>query len=339
MSLDVLRRELKEGSLREVYLLFGAEEYLIDKYLKEIEAVGVEPAFKDFNLNKIEGRDSAEKIIQMCDTAPMMSDKKLVIAKDTGLFGADSKNKKEKADASNNDSFIEYLDNKPKEACLVFVEKEVNKSSKLYKAVDRLGMCTEIGFQGEQDLVKWVVNRLNVYDIKINKSDAEYLINICPPDMTSIMNEISKLVDYVGNGKIVRQTDIDEVCIKQLQNKVFDMIDAITKKEPLKAYSLLEDMLILKEPIQKISVLIARHFKNLLYVKEMRTNGSSAERIADQTGMKVFAVNKYIKHSGAFSVEKLKNAARDCLDIDVKVKTGRIDAKIALETFIAKYSK
>ena len=340
MSLEILKKEIKEGMLRSVYLLFGPEEYLINLYMKEFEKAIVTPTFKEFNHHVLEGRDAADRLIGLCETIPVMSNKKLVVAKETGLFAeAETKNKKDKSHAGLGGMLMEYLREKPKEAHLIFIEREVNKKSRMFKAVEELGMCVEFAYQKEQDLARWAMGMFHTHDVRISKGDAEYLVNSCPPDMTGIINEVNKLIDYAGSDNIIKHEDIDDICIKTLQSKVFDMIDAITRKDSAKAYELLDDMLVLKEPIQKISVLVARNFKNLLYIKEMRAKGYSPERISKETGMQNFVVNKYIRHSGAFSLEQLKNAVKDCLEIDVRVKTGRADPRLALETFISKYAQ
>ena len=339
MSLEILKKEIKEGMLRPVYLLFGPEEYLTNYYLKEFNTLVVTPELRNFNYQVLEGKNCVDKVIAACETLPMMSDRKLVIVKETGLFASEAKNKKDKSDSSFQNDIIEYLEKKPKEACLIFVEIEANKKSKMYKSVEERGLCVEMAYQGEQKLTMWVIRMFNTYEIEISKNEAEYLINSCSPGMTDVLNEVNKLIDYMGKGTIVKRKDIDTVCAKTLQAKIFEMIDAITRKDPAKAYELLDDMLVLKEPIQKISVLVARHFKNLLYVKQMRVKGYTPEKIAKETGMQSFAVNKYIRHSGAFKLEELKEAMKECFEMDAKVKTGRINPRLALETFISTYAK
>ena len=339
MSLEILKNDIKEGTLHQVYLLYGPEIYLINYYLKEFYSKLVNPNFESFNYTVLEGKESINSILANCETLPMMDDKKLIIIKDTGLFNANSKSKNEKQSNKLQNDIAEYLKNKlPMGVYVIFVEQEISKSNIIFKEITKQGLVVEFSYQGVDELIKWVVKILSSYNIRIGKKEASYLLNLCNPSMTDILNEVIKLVDYVESNDSVKIEHIEEVCIKSLQGKVFEMIDAITQKNPSKAYKLLHDMLILKEPLQKISVLVARHFRLMFFIKKMRLKGYLTETIAKHLGIQTFIVNKYIKQCEKYKEEILEQAIKDCLDMDVRLKVGRIDPRIALETLIAKYS-
>lgn len=338
MSMEVLKNDIKKGALNAVYLFFGPEEYLIGYYLKELERMLVDPMFKSFNYCVLEGKEHTMSIINICDTLPVMSEKKLIVIRESGLFGSESKGKKGKHDSDEIDALIGYLANVPKGIHLVFVEQNVNKRSKMYNAVKDRGVCVEFKHPQEEELVKWITKVLNSERVRIGKSEAIYLANLCNPGMIEVLNEVRKLIDYVGQDKEVTKEHIDSICIKSLQSKVFDMIDSITLRKPEKAYELLNDMIILKEPLQKINVLVARHFKLLYYVKQMKTKGLAAEKIAGYLNVQPFIAGKYVRQSGNYTSEKLKQAIRSSLEMDIRIKTGKADPRIALETLIAEYS-
>lgn len=338
MSMEILKNDIKKGTLQQVYLFLGPEIYLINHYVKEIEFMLVEPMYRSFNLSILQGKDSARNVIDSCETVPVMADKKMVIIKESGLFSSDSKSKKEKIEKNIQDTIAEYLNNLPQGVHVIFVESEVNKNSKMYRAVKSKGICVEFGYQGVDELTRWVTKVLNSYKVRINKTEAVHLVSMCSSGMVDILNEIRKLTEFVGEGNTVTADHIEAVCVKSIQGKVFEMLDAITQKNPGKAYKLLDDMLVLKEPLQKISVMVARHFKIMFFIKNMKSRGYSTERIANQLSLQPFIVNKYIRQCENYDVNKLEEAMRDCLDADRRVKTGLMDSRIALESIISKYS-
>ena len=339
MSLEILKNDIKKGTLQQEYLFYGPEIYLINYYLKDICDKLVNPNFKGFNYIVLEGKECINSIIVNCETLPMMDDKKLIIIKDSGLFSSNAKGKNEKQSNNLQNEIAEYLKNKlPFGVYIIFVEQEISKSNILFKEINRQGLAVEFNYIGVDELIKWVVKILSSYNIRIGKNEASHLLSLCNPGMTDILIEVIKLADYIGQNGIVKVEDIEEVCIKSLQGKVFEMIDAITQKNPSKAYKLLHDMLILKEPLQKISVLVARHFRLMFFIKQMRTKGYLTESIAKHLSIQAFIVNKYIKQCEKYKEEILGQAINDCLDMDIKLKAGRIDPRIALEMLIAKYS-
>jgi len=337
MSLDKLKDNLKKGILDKVYLFWGSEDYLIRHYLAEIEAQIISAEFKSLNYVVLKGKDAIKEIISTCETAPMMSNDRLIIIKESEMF-SDSGAKKGKDNTQEVTRVCNYLSDIPDGVHLAFVESQVNKKSLAYKAVEKNGICIEFEYQKMPELIRWAANIFGSYNIKIGKEEAEYLISIGNPGMNDIMNEIRKLIDLVGEGNHVSKADIDALCIKSVQNKVFDMIDSITNGNPKNAYNLLNDMLYLKEPIQKVSVLVARHFKIIFFVKQMLQKGYRAEKIAEEMKLHPYIASKYIKQAGRYQIEVLRNALNECLEIDRGTKTGRIDPRIALEAFISKYS-
>ncbi|MGE5473483.1 MAG: DNA polymerase III subunit delta [Ignavibacteriales bacterium] len=337
MSIEILKDRLKKGILDKVYLFWGPEEYLIKHYLGEIESYIISPQFKDLNYSLLKGKESIKEIVSACETIPMMSKGRMVVLKESEIF-SESTSKKGKDNSGEIKIVCDYLSNIPDGVCLVFVESQTNKNNILFKSIEKNGLCVQFDYQKTPELVRWAARVFSSYNIQIGKEEAEYLIGICDPGMNDIMNEILKLVDLVGKGNRVSKADIDSLCIKSVQSKVFDMIDSITNGNPAKAYNLLDDMLYLKEPIQKVSVLVARHFKIMYFVKQMILNGYKSERISKEINLNPYIVSKYIRQAGKYEVNALENAFRECLEIDRRTKTGRIDSRVALEMFISKYS-
>ncbi len=339
MSLELLKTNLKKGILHRAYLFYGPEHYLKNHYLKKLQSMVVNPDFQSFNLTILEGKDCSGSIIDSCETLPVMGESKLVIVKESGLFGNAGKSAaKDSTGAKIQDIINQYLSKLPEYIYIVFVETDISKKSKLFNKVRDIGACVEFGYQEEGLLIKWVIKLLDSYKVKIDKPDVRYLLTICGLDMTTISNEAMKLADLVRMNGTVEKIHIDSVCTKTLQGRVFEMIDAVTQKGSARAYQLLNDMLSLREPVQKISVLIARHFRLLFYVKGMEVKGYSAEKMARYIGVQPFIVSKYVKQSRKYSQAQLREAVRECMEMDCRLKSGRIDPRIAIETFIGKYA-
>ncbi|MDE6055846.1 MAG: DNA polymerase III subunit delta, partial [Lachnospiraceae bacterium] len=60
-------------------------------------------------------------------------------------------------------------------------------------------------------------------------------------------------------------------CIVQIQNQIFDMVEAVAQKRQKQALNLYYNLLALKEAPMKILALIARQFNMLLQVKYMKS--------------------------------------------------------------------
>ncbi|MDR1059728.1 MAG: DNA polymerase III subunit delta [Clostridiales bacterium] len=86
MSLDVLKRELKENTIRRLYLFYGPEAYLARHYAGEIEKRAVSEFAKTVSLTVFEGRPDLESVYEACQAYPLFGDRRMVVLKDSGLL-------------------------------------------------------------------------------------------------------------------------------------------------------------------------------------------------------------------------------------------------------------
>ena len=154
-----------------------------------------------------------------------------------------------------------------------------------------------------------------------------------------------KKVDYnvpfeLGSGqKAVTRQDIDAITGTQLENRIFEMIDAITDGNQAKALSLYADLLSLKEPPMRILYLIARQYNQLLTVRELMDEGNSAGAIVQRTGMRDFVVRRNMNRAKSFSVQRLRDNVAKCIEMEESVKTGRIGDRLSVELLLVQFSE
>ena len=86
MSYETLRRELKQGVARNLYLFYGPEDYLKRHYTGELEKLIVEPIAKDVSINVFEGKPDPGAIYDACMAYPFFGGRRLVVLKNCGLF-------------------------------------------------------------------------------------------------------------------------------------------------------------------------------------------------------------------------------------------------------------
>lgn len=85
-NLNVIQ-ELKRGKVYPIYLLYGEEGFLIDETLSEMLELLLPKPLRDFNFDILSGIEaSAEEIISICETYPVMSERRLALVKDPLFF-------------------------------------------------------------------------------------------------------------------------------------------------------------------------------------------------------------------------------------------------------------
>ncbi len=153
-------------------------------------------------------------------------------------------------------------------------------------------------------------------------------------DMELITQELEKLLCYTMEKEVIEAEDVEAICANQISGKIFDMVDAIGRKEKKKALDLYYDLLMLKEPAMRILFLITRHFQILMQLREMAGGGFDYKSMASKVGVPEFAVRKYTGQARAFDSLRLEEIMRECVQTEENIKTGQMGDQLAVELLI-----
>ena len=318
--------DIKKGSFKPVYLFYGEEAYLKQQYKNRLKNA-VLPEGDTINLSIYGGKGiDVKEMIAQADTMPFFAEHRLLLIEDSGFF------------KNANQQLAEYIPSIPEETIMLFVESEVDKRSRMYKAVKNIGRVTEFARQDEKTLMRWAAGLLGKEGKKITQRDMELLLTKTGTDMGNLRMELEKLITYTAGRDVVTARDIEEICTTQIQNKIFDMVSAVTGKNQKRALELYYDLLTLKEPPMKILTLLARQFRQLLLIKEFEEEGVAQPEMASRLGVHSFVVKKLAACARAYRISELKQAIADFVDADEAVKTGKLQDVLSVELIIVKYS-
>ncbi|EOS67979.1 DNA polymerase III, delta subunit [Lachnospiraceae bacterium MD308] len=321
-----INEQIKTGQFKKVYLLYGEEAYLKRQYRDKITKAML-PEGDTVNYAYYEGKGTEpEKLIDLAETMPFFADRRLIVVENSGFF----KNAVPK--------FADYIKTMPDTACFLFVENEVDKRGKMYKAVKDTGYISEMGRQDEKTLLYWIAGQIKREEKQIKESAARRIIARAGTDMELLEKELEKLFAYTFGKNEITAEDIDAVCTTQITNKIFDMVEAVATKQQKTALDYYYDLLALKEPPMRILYLLSRQFRLLLEVKELMKQGYDKSQIAKTAKLHPFVAGKYMKQCKEFSGGQLKEIMEEAAEYEELVKTGRLNDRMSVELFIVKYS-
>lgn len=319
-----IAQDIKSGQLKNVYLLYGEEAYLRRQYRDNLKRALV-PEDDTMNCSIYSGKDfNVNEMMDMAGTMPFFAERRVIVVENSGLFKA-----------AVNDRLLELLKNMPDTTYLIFVEEEIDRRGKLYKAVTANGYAALCEVQDEATLKKWIMGLLKKENKMITADALNLLLDKTGANMENIRREVEKLVCYKYFDEGITAQDVEEICTVQIQNRIFEMVDAVAAKNQKSALALYYDLLALKEAPMKILSLIARQFHMLLQVKEMRQKGYPENEIAQQTGLNAyFLKKKYIPQAAQFQLQKIEAALRECVEAEERVKTGKMPDILSVELII-----
>ncbi len=323
-----LNAEIKSGELKQAYLLYGEETYLVRSFRDKFMEAMLGGA-DQMNLNRYVGKDvSVAQIIDMAETLPFFAEHRVIVMENTGLL------------KSGGDELAAYLNDQPSSSTFfLVVEEEVDKRSKLYKALEKKGRPIEFMQQDEEMLQKWILTLLkSAGGLNITASTMNYLLQCTGCGMQNISNEVAKLTAYCANRGEVTVADIDAICSHQVTSQIFKMTDAMATRDRMKAMNYYYDMIELQEEPIRILTMVTRHFNLLMQAKDIIARGGNDRVIAEQMGLSPYQAGLYARQSRAFALPWLKRAFAECVETDRRIKSGLIDRYLGVETLILKYS-
>ena len=318
-----ITQDIKSNQFSNIYLLYGEEAYLRKQYRDKLKGALVSEN-DAMNCSIYAGKDiNVNEVADLAGTMPFFAERRVIIIENSGWL----KNTNEKA--------IELVKNIADTTFMIFVEEEVDKRGRLYKAITSKGYAALCEMQDEETLKKWIMGLLKKEHKLITADALNLLIDRTCTNMENIRHEIEKLVCYKYYDDGITAKDVQELCIMQVQNKIFDMVEAVAQKNQKLALDLYYDLLALKEAPMKILALIARQFNMLLQVKEMKKKGYLDQNIASQTGLNAYYLKKkYIPQASQFKQHQLETALKACVEAEENVKTGKMSDILSVELII-----
>jgi len=318
-------QDIKSGQFKNAYLIYGEEDFLITTYRKKlINALDV--ADDTMNFARYSGKGiSPGEIIDLAETLPFFKDRRVILIEDSGFF-------KEACD-----ELAEYLKNVCESTCIIFVERSVDKRTRMYQAVKKYGCLAELKPYDADTLAKWIAGTLGKHGKKVRTSTVQYLISKSGTDMNLLAMEIRKLCDYTGDRDVIEDKDIDDICTVSLEDRIFEMTEAITEGNVKKALERYYELLSLRVAPIKIIALIAREFNLLLQAKELMHVARDQKALAARMGTAPWIAGKYMNRCRRLSSDYLREAFDAAVSTDQAIKSGLMDEKISIEMLICKY--
>ncbi len=311
-----------------VYLLHGDDELGIKTFVAAMHAKLGDPATADMNTTRLDGRVNLGELKNAVSTIPFLAARRLVTL--TGALG----NFKAKADQA---KFIELLESIQPSTALVLIENAPLKENHwlLKWAETRPGAAYPkmLALPRGGALVRWIQDYARGQQGEVTPQAAQHLISLIGDDNRTAAREVDKLLAYVNYARAVDVDDVELLTPPVPQGDVFAMVDAIGSRNGKAALKMLHNLLAEQDALPLFGMII-RQFRLLLLYREMQDQGATQPEIVSGLGVHEFVVKKIGGQARNFDLPALEAIYRRLLEIDERIKTGRVDAEVALDTLI-----
>lgn len=335
---------LKRGVIAPVYLFYGEETYLRDLALVRLREYFEQGGQAGLDVDVVEGETTdPTEVAARAETLPFFAARRLVIIKNPSFFKGAKRGGEagegEPKPSGRETPLLEYIKDPSPSTCLVFSTGEVvDKRKRLFQTIKKYGRAMEFTYLSPGDLTRWLAKRAGLAGRRFAPGAANALLDAAGPSLQALSLEIEKLINYTAGREVITTEEIHLMCPPRLEENIFAVVDAVGSRHYREALTGIKDMLAAKEPAPKMLSMIARQFRILLMVCDLTERGCPARELPERLKIHPFVAQKATVQSRNFSKPLLTSALAALSDLDVGVKSGKMEFYPAMETFLLTFS-
>ena len=312
-----------------IYFLWGDEDYLIEKRAKEIRNKALKGDVNELNY-KTADNPSFPMFSELIRTNAMMFGD-LVIQIKCNRYFLETKDK-QKLEDNEVKELVDGLNNISDSVHLILIcptpkqdkKKAPDSRKKLYKELIKLTTPEEFKAYRNYETDKIYPEIKKIADekkIKINKQEAELLIQTTGASLRDIDNQLEKLKLYAHPKDLITADMIRKVAVNNVD--IYAIIDFILSKNQVKAIDGISQLL-QKEHYLPILSLFQTTISNLIRTKVYLSNRMSSMDIASRLNSIKFVVEKNIEKLENIDFKELVDLKINLLRAEYELKTGSI---------------
>ncbi len=307
----------------KIYAISGESYLLINEEVNKIVKDNKNVTIFDYN------NDSMEAIMVEAGYVSMFMEDKYIIVKNANFLGTGKITEKD------SELLLNYLEHPNDQTIIIFICNE------------KVDLRKKIGRIIKDKYTLKVIDNLKVYQIeerlknyflklgfKIAPESISYIVSNSLNNYDMVMNEAYKITLYYDKPGIIKHEEVVNITSRALNSNNFLFVDAVVDSDLEKSLELYNDLKVMKcEPSVLIS-LLARDFRIMLSVKKMQEAGVREYSIMNELGLMDWQLNKYLNKVFPYKLKELESIICKLSQLDLDIKSGKVDRFMGLELFI-----
>jgi DNA polymerase-3 subunit delta len=341
--------DVSARKLRPAYVLVGDEVFFRDRCRAALIQHLVTPELRDFSLHDLDlGDTSLAETLDLARTPSLMAPFQVFFVRGVKALYSRGSHQEEFA------AIEEYCRNPNPDAVLIFIADHISIPSdarrmdmqdkdryeRIRETLGEYCAVIELARVEEGDGINWVVEHAAKEAVKIDADAARELVDALGSDMMLVSNELEKLILFVGQKKRITIGDVETMVLAAKQRSLYELTDAISAKDSVRALAVLDAMLSSEEGEEAAIghiYMLARTFRQMLVILEKNVRDSRAIWQALWQGFRLppFAAEDVIRQARRFkSRRELTRALRLLGRADLALRSNPASKRLVLEKLV-----
>lgn len=327
--------------LEAAYVITGSDAPKVQRTLRRLRERIIEESGSDLNVTVVDAaaaetsRGGAGDLLATIAQPGLVLGRRAVIVLNADKLKAPAKNQ-----------IVAALADLPPDTTVAFVASGLAKNDKLLKAVAGVGQVIRFDLPSRRDYPQWLGKRAKDLGLHISANEARHLAGLVGDDAWRLDAELAKLAAYVGAGPSrppvdVADEDIDAICTPSLDVQIWDLTDAVGRRDAPAAFRALEELLAggdqrrgRGDPLRGILTTLSRHLADLRRVHAL--GPCRSERVATELDIHPFRARKLVEQAQAFPVALVDRALVALAHADAAMVGGsQLAPEVVLERALA----
>jgi len=324
----LINKLVQSGDIPSVIFLYGSERFMIEWAWRKLKDSVIYPATESLDLTVLSEQGTSEgDVIAACETLPFMSERKVVVIKDID-FGAAEK-------------LTDYIKDIPKTTLLILINEKADKRRLFFKEIEKRGLAYDFTPLDEATLASWARKRCDKIakaDLLQFASESGYFDKEREYNLYNLENDLLKAKALYSDKAQISLEELEWISSAKEDDNAFKLLDAAFSNKKGEALRLLHNSISNEQASKQMGVILRFHglmCSQLEIMLEARQR-KEAGRSLSEMKINQYRLNKAIDASSRLSTARLKAALAGCYRIESDIKSGRMDARLAMELFIAK---
>ncbi|GFE58180.1 DNA polymerase III subunit delta [Geobacter sp. AOG1] len=324
MKPDEFSRALDKGEIAPLYYLYGDEPFLVERAVKHLLALVVDPGFRDFNLTVLYGNEcKGGEVVENAQTLPMFAERRVVLVK-----------RAQDLPAVAQEILAGYVQNPSPSTCLILQGEKIDQRKKLSVELKKHGALVEFKRPYENQLSPFVREEAAQHGKRVEPAAAEFLVYLTGANLQELSMQLDKVATYVGDRPTISLADVKGVVSDTRVDSVFELTDALGEKNLERALRNLNTILRDGEEPIRLLGMISRHFRQLWKVLELVNRNTPQQEISRVAGINPYFLKGILAQARNFSGKELREIFGLLLETDLALKSSGGKPALLMERLV-----
>lgn len=307
----------------KIVLINGESRLLINEAINNIIKDNKNVTSFDMGINSI------DDVLLEAGYFSMFEEEKFIIIRNANFFGSGKLNEKDTT------SLLNYFNNPNSLSSLIFIcNEKLDSRKKITKVLKEKYEIINIPTLKYYEIESRVEKYFQKENYKIDKDTIKYIVANSLNNYDLVMSEVEKIILYYSNPCYIKKSDVENIISKSINTNNFLFVDALIDGDLEKSLALLNDLKTMKVEPTILIALIARDIRIMLNIKKLLEQNKREYEILSELNLMDWQLEKYLKKAFPYKIKELEEWLVKLEDLDLKIKSGKLDKFYALELLI-----